>query len=235
MQRALACAGLTASVRVSWPSAYLRLPLQTVNYCQRLPSTRVLAFAASGESAENDEGAKLLAQFMQYVDASQQSWPLEGRNPSHLMPPTTVVRVQMDALMRNDWPEEDSGIKTAFAFAMPARADEMLAGQVRPPVTAARAWDATERYLSLDTFGKLLREPMYATMINCTDWEMASPMVFHGPDNVRALQAVRVKYQAGDGSEKSRVYTFCLEKVLKGGYKNCWMVVGTRLGDYANV
>lgn len=44
-------------------------------------------------------------------------------------------------------------------------------------------------------------------------YQMASPMVFHGPDNVRALQAVRVKYQAGDGSEKSRVYTFCLEKV----------------------
>lgn len=133
--------------------------------CLRIWSSSV------GESAENDEGAKLLAQFMQYVDASQQSWPLEGRNPSHLMPPTTVVRVQvstvnvcfwlscmvyqltegdltaasscfvllsrqMDALMRNDWPEEDSGIKTAFAFAMPARADEMLAGQVTEPRVA---------------------------------------------------------------------------------------------------
>jgi hypothetical protein len=38
--------------------------------------------------------------------------------------------VQMDALMRNDWPEEDSGIKTAFAFAMPARVEEILAGKV---------------------------------------------------------------------------------------------------------
>ena len=33
--------------------------------------------------------------------------------------------------MRNNWPEEDSGIKTAFAFAMPARVDEILAGKVR--------------------------------------------------------------------------------------------------------
>lgn len=32
--------------------------------------------------------------------------------------------------MRNDWPEEDSGIKTAFAFAMPARVEEILAGKV---------------------------------------------------------------------------------------------------------
>ena len=36
----------------------------------------------------------------------------------------------MDALMRNDWPEEDSGIKTAFAFAMPARVDEILSEKV---------------------------------------------------------------------------------------------------------
>lgn len=32
--------------------------------------------------------------------------------------------------MRNDWPEEDSGIKTAFAFAMPARVEEILSGKV---------------------------------------------------------------------------------------------------------
>jgi len=33
-------------------------------------------------------------------------------------------------LMRNDWPDEDSGIETAFSFAMPARVEEILAGKV---------------------------------------------------------------------------------------------------------
>lgn len=37
----------------------------------------------------------MLAEFMQHVDATQQLWPLEGRKPTALMPPTTVVRVQV--------------------------------------------------------------------------------------------------------------------------------------------
>ncbi len=36
----------------------------------------------------------------------------------------------MDALMRNDWPEEASGVKTAFLFTLPINVEEMLAGQV---------------------------------------------------------------------------------------------------------
>jgi hypothetical protein len=36
----------------------------------------------------------------------------------------------MDALMRNDWPEDNSGVRTAFKFSMPAKVEEMLAGQV---------------------------------------------------------------------------------------------------------
>jgi hypothetical protein len=177
----------------------------------------------------------MLAEFMQHVDATQQRWPLEGRKPTALMPPTTVVRVQMDALMRNDWPEEDSGIKTAFAFAMPARVDEILAGKVRGPVNAARAWDAAERYLTLEEFGKIVRDPMYSPLLNFSEWEMASPMVFHGPGDKRGLQAVKVVFHSEDGEEIKRVYTFCLEKVLQGAFKDCWMVVGLRIGDYANV
>jgi hypothetical protein len=37
----------------------------------------------------------MLAEFMQYVNTTKQLWPLEGRNPTALMPPTTVVRVQV--------------------------------------------------------------------------------------------------------------------------------------------
>lgn len=196
---------------------------------------RVVALAASGSNGDSSESDTMLAEFMQYVDATQQLWPLEGRKPTALMPPTAVVRVQMDALMRNDWPEEDSGIKTAFAFAMPARVEEILAGKVRGPVSAARGWDAAERYLTLKEFGNVVRDPMYSSLLNFSEWEMVSPMVFHGPGDKRGLQAVKVMSHSEDGEQVKRVYTFCLEKVLSGAYKDCWMVVGLRVGDYANV
>eukprot|EP00850_Spirogloea_muscicola_P004221 SM000018S03586 [mRNA] locus=s18:118881:120244:- [translate_table: standard] len=168
----------------------------------------------------------------------------------------------MDALMRNDWPEENSGIQTAFAFAMPLRVDEMLAGQykalalsaevwgmalqhpcglptfgfqARAPVSAARAWDAHPHFVSVEQFVLLLREPMYAPLLNCTHWELASPMVFHGKGDLKALQAVKVTSGRAQGGERLHTYTFCLEKVASGAYKDCWMVVGMRVGDYANV
>lgn len=34
---------------------------------------------------------------------------------------------------------------------------------------------------------------------------------------------------------RSYTFTFCLERVAKGPYKDCWMTVGLRCGDYANV
>ncbi|MCO5571264.1 hypothetical protein L7F22_025001 [Adiantum nelumboides] len=143
--------------------------------------------------------------------------------------------LMMDALMRNDWPEEDSGVRTAFQFSMPEKVEEMLASQVSGSVSIARAWDAAERYLTLSQFSALLREPLYAPLINCSDWKAASPVVFHGPGDVRALQCVKVKYQSLESKEATRTYTFCLQKVKQGTYRNCWMVVGVRSGDYANV
>lgn len=172
---------------------------------------------------------------MRYVNSTQQAWPLEGRRPTALMPPSTVVKVQMDALMRNDWPEEDSGLKTAFAFSMPTGAEEMLAGQVPQSVSSARAWDAAERYLTFPEFCSMIKKPMYSPVINCTNWEVASPVIFHGPGDRRALQCVKVTFEMAEGGETCRAYTFCLQKVQQGAYRNCWMVVGVRLGDYANV
>jgi hypothetical protein len=34
---------------------------------------------------------------------------------------------------------------------------------------------------------------------------------------------------------RAYTFTFCLERVLAGPYKDCWMTVGLRCGDYANV
>jgi len=81
-------------------------------------------------STGGNEGDTLVAEFMNHVISTQQSWPLEGRSPTPLMAPNTVVKVQMDALMRNDWPEENSGMKTAFLFSKPEKVEEMRVGQV---------------------------------------------------------------------------------------------------------
>lgn len=39
----------------------------------------------------------------------------------------------------------------------------------------------------------------------------------------------------GRGQLRTYTYTFCLERVTSGPYKDCWMTVGVRCGDYANV
>ncbi|CAI5984410.1 unnamed protein product [Closterium sp. NIES-64] len=252
--------------------------------------SRLSAAAASSDDASSpgtgseagDEADALTAEFLRFVSETQQQWPLADRHPTALLPPTAVVRAQMDALMRNDWPEADSGIQTAFNFAMPHKVDEILPGSARPPVKEARAWDASERYLSVEGFKKLLREPMYAALLHCESWEtllrepmyaallhceswkFASPMAFHGKADSKALQAVKVRAAptaavtpssssaataveaamdggAADGGAellgrtREYTYTFCLQKVLEGAFKGCWMVVGLRVGDYANV
>jgi hypothetical protein len=53
----------------------------------------------AGSNGDSSESDTMLAEFMQYVDATQQLWPLEGRKPTALMPPTAVVRVQVKFLL----------------------------------------------------------------------------------------------------------------------------------------
>lgn len=39
---------------------------------------------------------------------------------------------------------------------------------------------------------------------------------------------------AATAAGRRHVFTFCLERVLQGPLKNCWLTVGVREGDYAN-
>ena len=39
-------------------------------------------------------------------------------------------------------------------------------------VPVARAWDAAERYLTMEEFCVALRDPMYTPIINCMNWEV---------------------------------------------------------------
>eukprot|EP00271_Cylindrocystis_brebissonii_P018969 TRINITY_DN555_c0_g3_i1.p1 TRINITY_DN555_c0_g3~~TRINITY_DN555_c0_g3_i1.p1 ORF type:complete len:293 (-),score=44.42 TRINITY_DN555_c0_g3_i1:456-1334(-) len=229
---------------------------------------RASSEAAPGPAGEGaDERAagddELTARFMAHVNRIHAPWPsVERPSPSALMPPTAVVQMQMDALMRNDWPEEGSGVRAAFAFAMPPPVEEGD-GALHPFRTAGalvRSWEAKERYVTEEEFDALLNAAPYRLMLNCDTWEMVSPMAFHGRGDARAVQAVRVT-AAGDasgGRPQSRssgrstlgledsgplqqhgvrtfTFTFCLEKVEQGAARGCWMVVGVRQGDYANV
>lgn len=85
--------------------------------------------------------------------------------------------------------------------------------------------------------------------------QMASQLVFpsqrHQSKAVAAVEVVPASTAAaaaaaaaeaggGEGAAGEQqaagkqLYTFCLERVTQGPYKNCWMTVGVRVGDYAN-
>ncbi|XP_024520879.1 uncharacterized protein LOC9639502 isoform X2 [Selaginella moellendorffii] len=155
----------------------------------------------------------LASDFMRFVNTSGHSWPLENRKPTPLMPPSTVVKAQMDALMRNDWPEEDSGIKTAFDFAMrplPYQYDEIPDDKPR-----ARAWDASARVLTCQEFIESFKYTSYVPMVNCLDWKVLSPMVFRGER--RAVQAIEVRFKTTTGETRTAAFTFSLQRVMLFG------------------
>ncbi|KAH9322454.1 hypothetical protein KI387_017093, partial [Taxus chinensis] len=182
----------------------------TLFHSSRRPlQVRAWGLLSSDDTGGGNEGDHLVAEFMNHVISTRQSWPLEGRTPTPLMPPHTVVKVQMDALMRNDWPEENSGIRTAFSFSMPNKVEEMHVGQA---VAAARTWRETESYLSFEQFVTHIKETQYSPMIYCLNWEAASSVFFHGRGDWRAVHAVKVTTENADGSRKEYNYTFFLEK-----------------------
>jgi hypothetical protein len=61
-------------------------------------------------------------------------------------------------------------------------------------------------------------------------------------DKQRAVQAVEVLAgprpsssstgSAGNGLQRF-TFTFCMERIATGPYKDCWMTVGVRFGDYS--
>lgn len=228
--------------------------------------------------------------------------------PSPLLSPSAVVAAQLDALQRNDWPAEDSGVQAAFAFTLPMLAE--LPQQLRGPERRVRSWKASEAWLSWPDFHAQLHT-VYGLLLNCDSWRTASPLQFPSSrQSNKAVQAVEVVRwappddarqpsleedagalpeapsqeeapaagpapQAGagpvppkggssisggskgsgskssgssggggaaarrgaaaaaGGTTRSYTFTFCLERVAEGPYKDCWLVWGVRPGNYA--
>ena len=72
----------------------------------------------------------LSSQFAQFVNREGLRDSAKNRRPTPLLPPTSVVEAQMDALQRNDWPEADAGARVAFIFSKPYGCEEIKIGQV---------------------------------------------------------------------------------------------------------
>lgn len=220
-------------------------PLATKTRC-RLPqccrhlsnkSSRKQPRRLSCTDKPDPQGADLARDFSKFVNEKGAAPPTHNRRPSHLLPPTAAVAAQLDALQLNDWPDRAAGIQTAFLFSKPYGCEDMVTG---PPLPShARSWHGKEEWFSLSEFTSMLQSEDYRPLINCESWQATSPMVFPSTRiGTRAVQSVEVTSPSREGmkaAKRSHTFTFCLEHVTQGPYKGCWMTVGLRLGDYANV
>ncbi len=108
--------------------------------------------------------------------------------------PADVVRIQIDALRKNDEPERDAGIEIAFRFASPANK------RVTGP---------------LERFEELVHNPVYRPMLG---HEVAT---YEQVEVVEDEAAVVVSIVGRDG--RVAAFLFQLSRQRGGDYDGCWM------------
>ncbi|KAL6774123.1 hypothetical protein ACKKBG_A23855 [Auxenochlorella protothecoides x Auxenochlorella symbiontica] len=177
------------------------------------------------------EGSNLASQFDRHV--LDKGWTaMPRRTPSPLLSPGAVISAQLEALQRNDWPEEGAGVATAFAFTLPASATEAGALDSTGAVAVSR-WSGERSFVPRPAFEELVRAPPFSVLLGCDSWKVASPVVFPSSRHSdRAVQAVHVQ-AAGTG--RTHTFTFCLVRAGPGSHKDCWMTSRVLMGDYGNV
>ncbi|KAH7624828.1 hypothetical protein Ndes2526B_g00195 [Nannochloris sp. 'desiccata'] len=154
---------------------------------------------------------------------------IERRGPSHLLSPPVVVAAILNALQRNDWPDVDAGVETAFSFTKPWTDGGELPSPGAPH--RVRTWAALEIFLDLKEFSNHLHSPPYKVLLEIDEWHASAPLVFPSSRSEnKAVQAVTVK-SGKEGRDYN--FTFCLEKQLVGSMKGCWLVAGVRQGNYS--
>ncbi len=113
------------------------------------------------------------------------------------LPPHMVVKIQLEALQKNDDPEPDYGIRVAFQFASPA--NRAIVG-------------------SLDRFIQLVKNPLYAPMLNWVGVE-------YGPINIVDTEAQQlVTIMSANGETIHYVFTLSRQKLPP--HMGCWMTDG---------
>ena len=75
-------------------------------------------------------GSDLSAQFSRFLNETGLPRLDDGRSPTPFMTPSKVVASQLNALQRNDWPENDAGASVAFAFTKPHGCETLAPGEV---------------------------------------------------------------------------------------------------------
>lgn len=157
------------------------------------------------------------------------------REPSALLPPTTTIEAQMNALQSNDWPEPNAGIQTAFMFAWPRHAESSMVlryqrGVTRFPsilicafgqvdLSMRRSW-STSKWCDAATFSEDFRVGPYAPMLHCNSWNVES-LQFLDNAGLNAKQSVHVSN--GQHPECDCSFTFHLRQVSSGKLKGFWM------------
>jgi hypothetical protein len=117
--------------------------------------------------------------------------------PSPDLTPEEVVRLQVEALQRNDEPRPDAGIATAFRFASPGN---------------RRATGPLERFTTM------VKGPVYGDMLDFARAEYGRIAV----DGERAAQRVTLTHDDG----RRAVYVFILSRQDGGLFDGCWMTDG---------
>ncbi len=118
-------------------------------------------------------------------------------HPDPTLGPEQVIQIQLKALKRNDEPEVDSGIATAFNFASPA--NRAMTGP-------------------LPRFVQMVHNPLYAPMLGYRA-EQIGPLEMVG-DSVQ--QSVMLL----DAQGRTAVFVFTLSRQEEGRYAGCWMTDG---------
>jgi hypothetical protein len=117
--------------------------------------------------------------------------------PSPDLSPHDVVQAVMQALQRNDQPNEDAGIAIAYGFASPVTRDSTG---------------------TIERFATLVKSPPFSTMLG-------HKSVDYGPLRVEGDRAEqRLRVTAADG--RSIGFSFLLSRQSEGEYSGCWMTDG---------
>jgi hypothetical protein len=138
-----------------------------------------------------------------FLYATAPSAPMEARPDSLPAPspdwsPEDVVRLQVDALGRNDMPHDDAGIEAAFRFASPAN---------------KRATGPLER------FRLLFETEAYGPMLDHDGARYSAVQ----QTATQARMGVMLSTESG-----SVGYVFRLSKQTQTPYQDCWMTDGVR-------
>jgi len=116
------------------------------------------------------------------------------KTPDPSLQPIDVVRTQLEALMNNDAPEKDFGIKQTWAFAHPNNRR------------------ATGPY---DRFARMIRNPAYIPLIDHVSHTIT--------EQNRATEWVQFKVLMEDKNGQVLAFAWVVKKSAEEPFVDCWM------------